>query len=142
MMIFKDVQLVWTAKTQTAPIYVNTLRVGGLEGLIVTLSDSGWLQLVYLGTDAPGSAVQSEGQPEMSYEQMDAEHQRLLARIRNHEEEKQAEPDDRLVISPTLSSVVEGAAEYVDDSEGALARNEKGKVIRMSMKVTLGYKAS
>ena len=78
----------------------------------------------------------------MSYEQMDIEHQRLLARIRNHEEEKQVEPDDKLTINPTLSSFIEGASEYIDDPDGVYARNDKGKVIRMSMKVTLGYKAS
>lgn len=47
----------WTAKTQTAPIYVNTMRLEGLDGMIVTLSDNGWLQLVYLGTDAPTLAL-------------------------------------------------------------------------------------
>jgi Bardet-Biedl syndrome 9 protein len=53
LMVYKDVQLVWTAKTQSAPIYVNTARFEAMEGLLVTLSDNGWLQLSCLGTDAP-----------------------------------------------------------------------------------------
>lgn len=36
----------------------------------------------------------------MNYEQMNIEHQRLLARIRNHEDEKQIEPEDKIVITP------------------------------------------
>ena len=42
-MIYKDVQLVWTAKTSAAPIYVNTAKFGTQDGLIVTLSDKGYL---------------------------------------------------------------------------------------------------
>jgi hypothetical protein len=71
---------------------------------------------------------------------MDMEHQRLLSRIRNHEDEKQVEPDDKLVINTQLSSFIEASNEYIDDPKGIYARNEKGKVIRMSMKITLNYK--
>jgi hypothetical protein len=35
---------------------------------------------------------------------MDIEHQRLLARIRNHEDEKQVEPDDKLSVSAVLGA--------------------------------------
>lgn len=52
--VYKDVQLVWTAKTvSAAPVYVNVVRVGDVEGLICTLSDGGVLSLAYLGTEAP-----------------------------------------------------------------------------------------
>lgn len=54
-MVYKDVQLVWTAKTQSAPIFVDIVKVGDQSGLMVTLADNGWLQVVYLGTDAPTS---------------------------------------------------------------------------------------
>ena len=57
LMVYKDVQLMWTAKTQTAPVYVNILRVEAQEGLLVTLSDNGWLQVACLGTDAPTNAA-------------------------------------------------------------------------------------
>ena len=53
LMVYKDVQLVWTAKTLTAPVYVNVVKIGTQEGLIVTLSDNGSLSVAYLGTDAP-----------------------------------------------------------------------------------------
>lgn len=55
LMIYKDVKLVWTAKMQCAPIYVNIVSVEGQDGLLVTLSDNGWLQVVYLGTDTPAT---------------------------------------------------------------------------------------
>ena len=50
LMIYKDVRLVWTAKTERAPIYVNRASFEGKQGLIVTLSDNGFLQVSFLGT--------------------------------------------------------------------------------------------
>jgi PTHB1 N-terminus len=90
LMVYKDVQLVWTAKTLHAPIYVNVQRIDRMDGLIVTLSDNGYLSISYLGTEAPRSQVQATpGEArDQSYTEMSIEHQRLLARIRNHEDDK------------------------------------------------------
>ena len=41
----------WTAKTANVPIYVSRANFQGKNGLIVTMSDSGFLQVSYLGTD-------------------------------------------------------------------------------------------
>lgn len=91
-MIYKDVQLVWTAKTSSAPIYVNIAKFETLDGLIVSMSDKGLLQVVYLGTDAPtlsnNGNIINDNKEIVNYEQMDIQHQKLLARIRNHEDEK------------------------------------------------------
>lgn len=127
-MVYKDAQLVWTAKTATAPLYVNTAKFGNQQGLLVTLSDNGWLQVAYLGTDSPtpnAAALNIAEGRNLNYEQMDMQHQRLLARIRNHEDEKQVEPEDKLVITPVLSSFVEATQEYIDDPKQELARNER-----------------
>ena len=55
--IYKDLQLTWTAKTQSPPIFVETEEFQNQKGLIVTLSDKGWLQVSYLGTEAPKSTA-------------------------------------------------------------------------------------
>ena len=52
------------------------------------------------------------------------EHQRLLARIANHEDEKQVEPPQQLTITTTLSSVVEATGDYIEDPKRMIARNE------------------
>lgn len=47
---------------------MNTAKFGNLDGLIVTLSDKGLLQVVYLGTDAPrSSSIHVEQGKEMNY---------------------------------------------------------------------------
>ena len=47
---------------------MNTAKFGNLDGLIVTLSDKGLLQVVYLGTDDPrSSSIHVEQGKEMNY---------------------------------------------------------------------------
>lgn len=43
LMVYNDVRLIWAAKTQVAPIFVEVANFEGCKGLIVTLSDSGFL---------------------------------------------------------------------------------------------------
>ena len=73
---------------------------------------------------------------------MSIEHQKLLARIRSHEDDKQTEPPSQLIVTPHLSSVIEASTDYMEDPKGIIARNEQGRVIRMKLKVSLGFKAS
>jgi hypothetical protein len=51
VMIYKDVRLVWASKTQTPPIFLEKVSLEEQDGLIVTMSDSGHLQVSYLGTE-------------------------------------------------------------------------------------------
>lgn len=51
VMVYKDVRLVWAAKTQTAPVFLARVAFEDQEGLVVTMSDSGFLQVSYLGTE-------------------------------------------------------------------------------------------
>ena len=70
---------------------------------------------------------------------MDIDHQRLLTRIRNHEDEKQVEPSDKLSVNVQLGSQIESCHEYIDDPQGIYARDEAGKIIRIKLKISLSY---
>lgn len=63
----------------------------------------------------------------------------ILAKIRNHEEEKQTEPTDRLRLQISPASQVMQATEYVDDPNNELAKDETGKHIRLKVKLTVSY---
>lgn len=43
LMVFRDVRLAWAAKTSTAPIYIERAMFEEQDGLIVTMSDQGFL---------------------------------------------------------------------------------------------------
>jgi len=91
--------MVWTAQTQLPPIFVSIDTFGGQAGLIVTLSDSGFLQLSYLGTVPAKNQISSgESKQEMSTNEMFAEHGRLLKKIMQQESEEQTEPTDSLTV--------------------------------------------
>ena len=49
LLVYKDVRLAWTAKTMSAPIFIETVDFDNQKGLLVTLSDDGYLQVSYLG---------------------------------------------------------------------------------------------
>ena len=51
LLIYKDIRLVWAAKTQVAPVFVARANFENRGGLIVTLADNGFLQVSYLGTE-------------------------------------------------------------------------------------------
>jgi hypothetical protein len=38
--------------------------------------------------------------------------------------------------------MIEASNEYIDDPKKILARTDYGKILRMSLKITLGYKSS
>ena len=51
LLIYKDIRLVWAARTQLAPVFVARATFESRNGLIVTLADNGFLQVSYLGTE-------------------------------------------------------------------------------------------
>ena len=51
LMIYKDIQMVWTTKLPLPPVFVARANFQGKHGLIVTFSDEGHLHISYLGTD-------------------------------------------------------------------------------------------
>ena len=51
LLVYRDIRLVWAARTQLAPIFVARATFEGRNGLIVTLADNGFLQVSYLGTE-------------------------------------------------------------------------------------------
>lgn len=76
----------------------------------------------------------------MNYQQMDLEHQRLLQKIRNQEDEKQIEPQDYLQLTSQISSIIESTNEYIEDPKNQIARNQSGQIIRCKLKISLSYK--
>ena len=51
LLVYKDIRLVWAARTQLPPVYVARASFESRSGLIVTLADNGFLQVSYLGTE-------------------------------------------------------------------------------------------
>jgi Bardet-Biedl syndrome 9 protein len=141
ILVYRDVQLVWTCKTTHAPIFVDIAKFEQTDGLIVHFADNGWLQVSYLGTEPPKLNYILPESKETNYEEMDAEHQRLLARIMSTEQTEKVEPDFALSLGAQLFTVEE-ANEYIDDPKNIYAKGDNGRVFRMKVKLSISYEGS
>jgi len=56
IMVYRDVRLVWAAKLPTAPIFLQRVCFEDQDGLIVSMSDAGFLQVSFLGTEQLSSS--------------------------------------------------------------------------------------
>jgi Bardet-Biedl syndrome 9 protein len=56
LMVYRDTKLAWTTKLPGVPVFVAKASFQGLEGLIVSLDDTGLLSVSYLGTDKMSQA--------------------------------------------------------------------------------------
>lgn len=144
-MIYKDIQMVWTTKLHTLPIFVARANFQQKAGLIVTLSDEGHLQISYLGTDQMtqtdlGKLHQNDA--DIDYQKMDEKHQSVMQKIRMQETEQTKMPTDSLSVNLQLSPTVEQSNEYIEDPKNLIARNGMGQLYRCKLKVTLSHQAA
>ena len=81
LLIYKDIRLVWAARTQLAPVYVSRATFETHKGLIVTLADNGFLQVSYLGTEQMSTNAHAntlKAQSTVDYNHISQEHTRIL----------------------------------------------------------------
>jgi hypothetical protein len=68
----------------------------GQKNLILTLSDSGWLQVTYLETEPPSTVVQDVETKEQQYEILHREYMRLQGEIARAENTVKKDPDEEM----------------------------------------------
>jgi Bardet-Biedl syndrome 9 protein len=110
-----QLQLLWAAALEHPAVGLSVITAGSpaVPGLIASVSEEGYVCLSYMGTDPPSQVVNT-AKAALNYDNMDAEHRRLLTVIREATADKRTEPTDRLVLrAQTPSGVDEGT-----DSQG------------------------
>ena len=81
LLVYRDIRLVWAARTQLAPIFVARATFENRSGLIVTLADNGFLQVSYLGTEQMTTNAHANSiktQNSIDYQHISREHTRIL----------------------------------------------------------------
>jgi Bardet-Biedl syndrome 9 protein len=156
-MIYKDMQLLWAARTQhTVPIAVRVASFAGVKGMLVLLNDACELQVCYLGTDPPLTGVNaSDGAKELDYEAMDEEHRALLKVIKQASTDSMVEPKEKITLRAQVSSQVstgsgghEGSDIYTEsspskedkpDDEVCVRDDRSGGLISVLVRLYIGY---
>lgn len=78
VVVLQDLQLVWQATVNRAPVALAVARFGIFSGMVCSLDEEGVLTACYQGTDPPTSAVVTAEAKEMDYDQINQEHRKLL----------------------------------------------------------------
>lgn len=114
--IYNDTNLIWAAKTQSVPLAMEVATLCKVEGMIVLLTADGQLSVNYLGTDPASTPVQNLESKELDYEDMDEEHRRLQALIRQAVNAGKAEPKDQIQLKAQVPAVLDSPQDGNFDS--------------------------
>lgn len=74
--IYHKGKLIWVAKCDFVPIAMEMISVAGRKGFLVMLSDTGQLEICYLGTDVPMKELPEHNLP-IDYKDLDQDIARL-----------------------------------------------------------------
>ena len=76
----------------------------------------------------------------VDYDQLNAEHSKILRQIKQFEDERQEEPTDSIKMTCQLAPVLEETHEYVEDPKNLIATHHlSGRILRAKLKITLNY---
>jgi Bardet-Biedl syndrome 9 protein len=101
LMVYRDTQLIWAARTSNIgiPVAVKVVTINNTKGLLVLMNERGAVSICYLGTTPPANSVTNTNQTkELNYEAMDEEHKKLLKLIKQANTDTLQEPKDKLVM--------------------------------------------
>ena len=95
LLVYGKGSLLWAAKLGFTPVAVAVAQFGKISGLVVALDEKGAINVVYMGTEPPTTAVATGESEKLDFEAMEKEHQQLLKDIRvaelaQHSREKEA----------------------------------------------------
>ena len=95
-MVYKGSRTVWAAKFEQAPCALLAgARFGGVDGMLVTLSEYGNLGVQYLGAASPVDVVKGyETAKDVGFQEMELERQKLAAVIKLATSGSTTEPAD------------------------------------------------
>lgn len=142
LMVYKDTELVWAARVEHTPIAVAIGNFAGINGFVVTMTDSCQVVVSYMGTDPPMPGVNSMDAKELDYEAMDDEHRRLLKVIKQASSDQVVEPTDNLVLKAQVPDALCFDADhepYTPEQEADCLKDEQGRYISVMVRLFVTF---
>jgi Bardet-Biedl syndrome 9 protein len=127
LMIYKDPKLIWASGTNSVPVSVYVGRFGGISGMIVLLDDEGHLTVNYLGSDPVSNPIPTMESKEVDYAELESEHRKLQAFIRQTQAQGKQEPSDKLLIRAQVPIAI--------DQDGYDGNRQR----KVTVKIYLGF---
>jgi Bardet-Biedl syndrome 9 protein len=133
--VFRELNLVWAAKLASVPVQMSINDFGGTTSLIVTINESGYLSISYLGTKPPVTAVVSSNiSRDVDYDKIDEEHRSLLQVIRESQNDQKQEPREKVNLRTQISKLLD--VETISGIEGRVEMAKNPALIRPLSDVT------
>lgn len=137
ILVYKGPSLSWACKVNETPVYLERAEFDGVKGLIVTLSDSGRLSLLYLGMEQVKNNKIIMPSKNYNPEKIQLETEKLTALIENFDKGIIAFPKDFLDVKVEVSENILYDENY--DSESIYLTDVSGKIKRIQAKVDLVF---
>ncbi|XP_043920957.1 protein PTHB1 isoform X2 [Protopterus annectens] len=122
MFIYQDVTLKWAAQLPYTPVTVHVATFQDLKGVLVSLSDTGYLQCSYLGTDPMLFQAPKVDSREVNYDELDIEMKKLRKIIKQTEKSQdllpRARKEDDLTVIAAVSSNLDPVSQATDSEAG------------------------
>jgi Bardet-Biedl syndrome 9 protein len=100
--VYSGFQLMWVAKLSSVPVHLTTGAFAGQKGLIVSIDDSGYLSVNFLGTKPAVNTILSQVR-DLDYDKIDEEHRSLLQIIRDSQNDTKAEQIDKILLKSQIN---------------------------------------
>ena len=135
ILIYKGITLAWAVKVYETPIYLSFADFQGIKSLIVSLSENGRLNILYLGMEQVKNTqiVQSK---QMDQNFLIKESERLNQIIENYSKGIVATPDTTLTINAEVNQKI-----FYDNEPGdkVFYKDDYGKILRSQVYLEFSY---
>lgn len=135
LMVYRDTSLIWAARAVLQPVDFCVATFGGLDGYVVSLDAKGAVSISYMGTDPPTTAVTGADAKDLNYEEMDEEHRRLLATIKESQSEHRTEPRDKILLRAQVPVTLDAPREPGEDEDAP----DAAAGVRLTVRLYVSY---
>jgi Bardet-Biedl syndrome 9 protein len=137
ILVYKGLNLVWAAKVHDTPVFLKLADFDGTKGLLTTLSDTGSLNVMYLGmTPAKNSKMYIPGKT-LDIDNVVKETDRLSEIIENYERGVVIIPKDTLTLTADINRELCADDYYFEDK--IYHCDTLGKILRSQVKLTFAF---
>ena len=137
IMVYKGVHLVWAAKVHDTPIFLTLSDFDNQKGLIITLSDDGNLNVLYLGmSPAKNSKMYLHGKV-IDMEHIASETDRLSDIIENYEKGIVVIPKNTLSLTADINKEICSDDDIFEDK--IYHTDSFGKILRAQVNLTFSF---
>jgi Bardet-Biedl syndrome 9 protein len=137
ILVYKGLNLVWAAKVHDTPVFMKITEFDNTKGLIVTLSDTGALNVLYLGMTPAKNSKMYIPSKVLDIDNVVKETDRLSEIIENYERGIVIIPKDTLTLTADISREICVDDDFFEDK--IYHSDSYGKILRAQVNLTFAF---